>query len=94
MKNEIKPYLNMKQLGLALDVSQPFLRKVVDGIRKEISEGRYPEYVIAGRHISLYAVIDYLTYREALKDNALRKKVPQFDPIPIARLCGQEGVQV
>lgn len=90
--SKIKPYLNMKQLGLVLDVSQPFLKRVVDGIRLEISEGRYTEYVIAGRLISLYAVIDYLTYRDMLKDNALRKRVPAFDPIAIARLCGQEGI--
>ena len=93
MTAEAKPYLNMKNLGLELDVSQPFLRKIVDGIRKEISEGRYSNYVIAGRHISLYAVLDYLTYRDMLEDTALRKRVPDFDPIAIARLCGQENME-
>ena len=85
-----KPYMSKKALGISLDYSQPTINKLVDGLRAEIKAGRYPQYVIAGQRISLYAIIDYLTHRDALNDRFLRDRVPEFDPIAIARLCGQE----
>jgi len=91
---QVMPYMSMQGLGLAFAVSQPYLRKIVQGIKREISEGRYSDYVIAGRRISLYAVIDYMTYMDYLNDASLRKRVPSFDPIAIARLCGQEGLEL
>lgn len=64
-----------------------------DGLEREMWKGRYPQQVVAGKYYNLYALIDYLTYKDRLEDKNLRKTVPEFDPIPIARLCGQEGVQ-
>lgn len=88
----VRPYMSKKDLGLSLNLSQPTINSLVDGMRKEIIAGRYSQYVIAGKRISFYAMIDYLTHKDALNDSLMRKKVPEFDPISIARLCGQEGM--
>ena len=94
MNTELSPYVNRKKIGTFFDVCYATVNKWVSGIEREISEGRYPQHVIAGKWINLYAVIDYITYKEWLADKSLRKRVPTFDPIPIARLCGQEGMPI
>ena len=70
--------------------SRPTVDKYIDGMWQEIPV-RYPRYIIAGRRVNLYAMIDYMTYKDWLNDKNLRKQVPEFNPISIARLCGQEG---
>lgn len=87
---DITPYMNKKQLSQYLGFSRPTIDKYIDGMWTQIPN-RYPRYVIAGRRINLYAMIDYMTYKEWLEDKNLVKQVPEFNPIAIARLCGQEG---
>ena len=85
------PYMSKKQLSDYLGFSRPTIDKFINGMWQEIPS-RYPREVIAGRRISLYAMIDFMTYKEWLADEKLRKQVPEFNPVAIARLCGQEGI--
>ena len=36
----------------------------------------------------MFAVIDYLKYRNRLKDETTRKSVPPFDASEVAEMCG------
>lgn len=85
------PYLSKKDLCSELQMSLPTIDKIVAGLKEQVISGRYSPYVIAGRRYNLYAVIDYLTYKDWLTDSKLKKKCPDFDPIAVARLYGQEG---
>ena len=85
------PYMGKKQMASFLGMSRPTLDRYLDGMWKFIPS-RYPRYAIAGRRFSLFAVIDYMTYKDWLDDEKLRKQCPEFNPIAIARMCGQEGV--
>lgn len=91
MRNGVAPYMSKKMLAEYLQFSRPTIDKIIEGMLQEIP-GRYPREVIAGKRISLFAMIDFMTYEEWLMDDKLRKQVPEFNPVAIARLCGQEGI--
>lgn len=91
MEARTVPYMSKGEMSDFFRLSRPTIDKLVKGIWNEIP-GRYPRYAIAGRRINLFAMIDFMTYKEWLEDDRLRKQVPVFNPVSIARMCGQEGV--
>ena len=82
--------MRKKELGIELDLSRPTINAYVAGLEQEIIKGRYPQYAIAGKRINFYALLDYMTYKDVLEDEKLRKELPDFDPIAVARICGKE----
>ena len=81
-------YLSKKQLAQELNYSEQTIAALIKGIQEEIKRGRYSKYAIAGNRYNFYVVIDYMKYRDTLKDDNMRKYVPDFNPAEIAELCG------
>ena len=84
------PYLSKKQLAVELGYGETSIYKLVKGFEEEVNTGnRYSRYAIAGTRYNYFAIIDYLKYRDYLKNPALRRHIPEFDPAEIADLCGR-----
>jgi len=81
-------YMSRKDLAKELHCSIATVDKLIKGVQDEIGKGRYHRCASAGNRYNLYAVIDYMTYKEQLADKNMRKMVPPFDPSGIAELCG------
>ena len=84
------PYMSKKQLAEELGYGETSIYKLIKGFEEEVGAGsRYSRYAIAGTRYNYFAIIDYMKYKDYLKDPALRKHVPKFDPAEIADLCGR-----
>lgn len=84
------PYLSKKQLALELDYGETSIYNLIKGFETEVGPGkRYNRYSVLGNRYNFFAVIDYMKYKDYLKNPALRKHVPKFDPEEIADLCGR-----
>lgn len=81
-------YLSKSDLAQELHLSTASVSKLIKGVQYEISKGRYHRCAVAGNRFNLYAVIDYMAYKDQLADKNMRKLVPPFDPAGIAELCG------
>lgn len=86
--NRTVAYLSKKQLCEELNYSIPKVTELIKGVQNEIGKGRYHRCVVAGNRYNLYAIIDYMTYKDSLLDSNMRKYVPAFDPAGIAEMCG------
>ena len=84
------PYLSKKQLAAELNYGETSIYNLIKGFEAEVGTGnRYSRYAIAGNRYNYFAIIDYMKYRDYLKDPALRRHIPEFDPAEIADLCGR-----
>ena len=84
------PYLSKKQLAAELNYGETSIYNLIKGFEAEVGNGtRYSRYAIAGNRYNYFAIIDYMKYRDYLKDPALRRHIPEFDPAEIADLCGR-----
>lgn len=92
IKKQRIPYVTKKQLAEELEISPNTVKARIQEIEEEIQKGRYEEYAVM-RDGQLLAVnymvwIDYITYRQRLREKNLRKFVPPFDPEKIAPYAG------
>mgnify|MGYP000786452920 CR=1 FL=1 len=92
IKRQRIPYVTKKQLAEELEISPNTVKTRIQEIEEEIQKGRYEEYAVM-RDGQLLAVnymvwIDYITYRQRLREKNLRKFVPPFDPKKIASYAG------
>lgn len=84
------PYLSKKQLAEELGYGETSIYNLIKGFEAEVGTGnRYSRYAIAGNRYNFFAIIDFMKYKDYLKNPALRKHVPKFDPAEIADLCGR-----
>lgn len=81
------PYLSKKQLGIELGYKASSVNTLIKGFQTEVGT-RYNRYAIVENRYNLFAVIDYLKYRNRLKDETTRKSVPPFDASEVAEMCG------
>lgn len=81
------PYLSKKQLGIELGYKASSINTLIKGFQKEVGS-RYNRYAVVENRYNLFAVIDYLKYRNRLKDETTRKSVPPFDASEVAEMCG------
>lgn len=81
-------YLSKKQLAQELNYSEQTIANYIKGIQEEIERGRYSKYAVAGNRYNYYVMVDYMKYKDVLKDENMRKYVPDFNPAEIAELCG------
>lgn len=86
--NKGTAYLSRQDLAKELHYSTATVNAMIKGVQDEIGKGRYHRCAVAGNRFNLYVIIDYMTYKEQLKDKNMRKLVPPFDPAGIAELCG------
>ncbi len=88
------PYKNISGISKEFEICPRTVKSKIAEIREEIKKGRYSRYaVIADGKIVLvnvYVFMDYLTFRQQLLDENMRKSVPAFQPRTIAELCGWE----
>jgi len=85
------PYLSKKQLAVELGYGETSIYKLIKGFEEEVNTGtRYSRYAVAGSRYNYFAIIDYLKYKDYLKNPALKRSVPKFDPAEIADLCGRQ----
>ena len=86
------PYVTKKQLCKELELSGNTVKDRINEIEDEIKNGRYDEYAVIrdGQLLAVnyYVWIDYLTYRQRLREKNLRKFVPNFEPKKVARYAG------
>lgn len=75
----MKLYYTQKELCEHLGCSRDFVRRRVEGMRKQIDRGRYMPIAISGNFIHIVSFMDYNTYHEQLEDPILRRGVPKFD---------------
>lgn len=89
------PYISRGNLKEQFKMSLRAIDTRIQEIKEEIKQGRYGEfaYIKDGGFVLLnYLVwIDYLKYRERLKEKNLRKNVPPFDAKKIAQEIGWYG---
>lgn len=84
------PYLSKKQLAVELGYGETSIYKLIKGFEEEVNTGnRYSRYAVAGSRYNYFAIIDYLKYKDDLKNPVLKRSVPEFDPGEIADLCGR-----
>ena len=62
-------------------------------IEKEIEAGRYPkEFTITKvggiKVVNYLVLVDYMNYADRLKEKNLRKHVPPYDPVEVAKSLG------
>lgn len=87
-------YMTMGKLAEEFKYCAPTIRKRVDEIEEEIRKGRYiPQAIIRGSdvRVNVYVFIDYMRYRDMLRDKNARKEVPPFTGETarrIADICG------
>ncbi|MFI3172164.1 MAG: hypothetical protein R3Y58_07350 [Eubacteriales bacterium] len=88
------PYKNIAGIAQEFGVSTQTVKERLQEIREQIKQGRYSRYAVIadGRIvlINVYVFVDYLTYRQQLKDKNMSKHVPMFQPRTIAEMCGWE----
>ena len=88
------PYVTKKQLCKELELSGNTVKDRINEIEDEIKKGRYDEYAVIrdGQLLAVnyYVWIDYLTYRQRLREKNLRKFVPAFDP---GKVAGYGGIE-
>lgn len=76
------------KLGVSLGTIDNYIR----GIEKEVKRGRYGRYSVikpGGLTLISYPVLlDYLKYRQELKDANARKYVPEFDIVAMNNELG------
>ena len=84
------PYMSKKQLAEELGYGETSIYKLIKGFEEEVGAGsRYSRYAIAGNRYNFFAIIDYMKYKDFLKNPALKRSVPEFDPGEISDLCGR-----
>jgi hypothetical protein len=74
-------------LGIELGYKASSVNTLIKGFQKEVGT-RYNRYAVLENRYNLFAVIDYLKYRNRLKDETTRKSVPPFDASEVAEMCG------
>lgn len=86
------PYMTRANLAEMLGVSRVTVDARCKEIKEEIRQGRYDERVLIEdggfKLINVYAYMDYICYRKRLREKNMRKHVPPYDPIAIARQMG------
>ena len=83
--------MSKKQLAEELGYGETSIYKLIKGFEEEVGAGsRYSRYAIAGTRYNYFAIIDYMKYKDYLKNPALKRSVPKFDPAEIADLCGRQ----
>ena len=94
------PYIRRQELENQFSISKATTSTILSEIQDEIKKGRYDEraYTKTGGFVwvSYFVWLDYLHYREKLKQKNARKYVPDYDPKKWARECAwddkvQEG---
>lgn len=83
-------YLTPRQLTEILSCSDRHARTIINGVREQITKGRYNRYAILDSgdiRVNIYAYYDYEKYRRLLNDKNASKVVPPFNPLEIAALC-------
>lgn len=94
------PYMSIKRLAKEFGCSTRTVTRRIEGIEKQIREGRYNDYAIldsgGNSRVNVYVYIDYEKYWKALDDKNAQKYVPKFRPDEIAEICGfkQKVVQM
>ena len=84
------PFISRSRAAKDFDVSLTTIDNYIRDIEKEVSTGRDgPHSVVKSGGLTLISytvLIDYLKYRQLLKDKNARKYVPEFD----SRKTGKE----
>ena len=83
-------YLTPRQLTEILGCSDRHARTIINGVREQITKGRYNRYAILDSgdiRVNIYAYYDYEKYRRLLNDKNACKVVPPFNPLELAALC-------
>jgi len=93
-----KPYLLTKEVANELNMCKQSAQGRIAEIKEEIKRGRYDEYSIikdGGFLLVNYLVlIDYMKWRERLRDRNARKSVPPYEPYKVARAMGWYGEEL
>ena len=90
-----KPYLLTKDVAKEMGMCSRTAQGRIAEIKEEVKKGRYDEYAVikdGGFLLVNYLVlIDYMKWRERLKDKNARKSVPPYEPCKVARAIGWYG---
>lgn len=89
------PYLLTKEVAKEMNMCKQSAQSRIAEIKEEVKKGRYDEFAIikdGGFLLVNYLVlIDYMKWRERLRDKNARKSVPPYDPYKVARAIGWYG---
>lgn len=88
-----KPYLTKNELSKLTGMSLGAVNVRVDELKQETQ--RYGEYAYIKDGgfvlVNFLAWTDFLKYRQMLKEKNMRKHVPNYDPVKIAKAIGWYG---
>lgn len=76
-----KTYLNHEEACVFLGCGRKKIWELKKGISEEIENGRYSPYALSDNMIQAGVLIDYVKYRDHLKNKAYRSSVPKFNLI-------------
>ncbi len=89
------PYITRGNISKQMSMSLNAIDVRIKELKEQIAKGRYSEFAIikdGGFVMINYLVwIDYMGYRERLKEKNLCKSVPPFEPRKIASEIGWYG---
>lgn len=86
------PFVTRATVANELSISLGTVDNRIKEIKNEIKNGRYGDFAIINSGglvlINYFVLIDYLFYRQRLREKNLRKNVPDYDPKKIANEIG------
>lgn len=89
------PYKKQQDIATEFGIGRTTVYERLKEIEKEISAGRYSDYaIIRDGNIVLVNVLvflDYMNYRERLREKNTRKYVPPFNPAELMEVCGWQN---
>lgn len=89
------PYKKQQDIASEFGIGRTTVYERLKEIEKEISNGRYSDYaIIRDGNIVLVNVLvflDYMKYRDRLREKNTRKYAPPFNPTELMETCGWQS---
>ncbi len=90
-KDIVIGYVCLSELAAITGASERSLKQQLIQFQEYIDMGRYSHFALIQNQriimINLYAFLDYIHYKDLLKNKVTRKTVPAFNAAEIAKLC-------
>lgn len=95
---KMRPVLTRSMISQMFGISDRTVSTFMKEIEAEVDKGRYGRYSVVRTggvsFVNAMVLIDFMKYRTMLKDNALRKYVPEFNSKEVRNEYCIEGLEV
>lgn len=85
----MKIYYKGTELQKVFGCGKTWIQKRINGIRREVRNGRYNQYAFVGKMVHIGVFLDFCSWYEMLSNENERKYVPDFDVGTALEYCGK-----